>query len=222
MIRRDYLVRMVQELAQALARILFLKKTQDYPTALQEIERVLAKFWSLTGDQIKSFSVEEWIALCRQEAGAMGDKLIALADLLREQALLYAAEGKASEGQPSAATALGLYLEAVATPETVISIDLLDKIEGLISITHGLRMPAVVLKRLLGYFEARGKFDKAEDVLFEWLDSGDPKAPAGGLAFYGRLTAKSDRELDQCGLPRDEVEQGRAEFLKRSRTGLEP
>src|ERR1051325_5020222 len=97
MIRRDYFMRMVQELTQGLARIAFLKKAQHYPQALEEIERVLTKFWNLTPEQIKLLSVEEWLDLCRQEEGPMGEKLVALADLLKEQDELRLAEATNTE-----------------------------------------------------------------------------------------------------------------------------
>jgi len=48
MIRRDYFVRMVQELTQALTRMLFFKKAEKYPQAMQEFERALTRFWNLT------------------------------------------------------------------------------------------------------------------------------------------------------------------------------
>src|SRR5438445_7210568 len=110
MIRRDYLVRMVQEMTQALARILFLKKAENYPEAVQEIEKVLTKFWNLTPEQIRTFELEEWIEQCRREEGPMGEKLIALADLFREQGELYRIEQNHPEAQRSDSIALGLYL----------------------------------------------------------------------------------------------------------------
>jgi len=225
MIRRDYFMRMVQEITQALTRIVFLRKAQDFPQALQEIERVLSKFWNLAPEQIKSLSLEEWIDLCRREEGPMGEKLIALADLLKEQDELCQAEAEApgsappskmkAESRRSAAIALGLYLEAVSSADTIISVDLLSKIEQLIERTQGFRVPPEVLKRLLGYYEARGMLDKAEDALFDWLDTGDPNAPEGGLAFYERLSQKSDQELERSRLPRAEIEEGRAELMSR-------
>ncbi len=210
-------MRMVQELTQVLARILFLKKAQEYPKAVDEIENALTRFWNLTQEQIRTFSLEQWIEQCRQEQGPMGEKLVALADLFKEQGELYALETNVPESQRTAALSLGLYLEAVASPGTIISVDLLDKIEHLIERTSAAGLPAPVWQRLLSYYETRGMLAKAEDALFDRLDTGDANAVEAGLAFYGRAAAKQNRELEQGGLPRDEIEAGREELLKLSR-----
>ena len=102
----------------------------------------------------------------------------------------------------SDALALGLFLELLQT--SVVSFELIQKTEALIERAAGTRLPAAVLRRLLGYYEARGLLARAEDVLYEWLDTKDPAAPEGGLTFYERLSSKSDSELNDGGLPRDQ------------------
>jgi len=181
---------------------------------MQEFERALTRFWNLTPEQIKSFSIEQWSEKCRQEEGPMGEKLVALADLFKEQGEIEGAVEKPEAGQRSWTIAMGLYLEAVTSPDTIISVDLLRKIEELIDRTSDSRLPADVLKRLLSYYETRGMLDKAEDVLFDWLGTRDPDAPQAGFAFYTRLETKTDQELERCGLPRAEVEEGRDEVRK--------
>jgi hypothetical protein len=138
--------------------------------------------------------------------------------LFKERGEIEGAVEKPEVGLRSWTIALGLYLEAVTSPDTIISVDLLRKIEESIDRTNDSRLPADVLKRLLSYYETRGMLDKAEDVLFDWLDTRDSDAPQAGLAFYSRLEAKPDHELDRCGLPRAEVEEGREE-LRRMTTG---
>jgi len=214
MIRRDYFIRMVQELTQALTRMVFFRKAQNYPHAIQEFKRALSRFWNLTPEQIGNFSIEQWIEKCREEEGPMGEKLVALADLFKEQGEIEGAAEQAEIGLRSSTIALGLYLEAVTSPDTIISVDLLGKIEELIERTSGSRLPAEVLRRLLSYYETRGMLDKAEDVLFDWLDTRDPAAPKAGLSFYTRLETRTDQELERCGLPRAEVEEGREEVRR--------
>jgi hypothetical protein len=54
-------------------------------------------------------------------------------------------------------------------------------------------------------------------VLFDWLKSGDPAATVEGINFYDRLLTLNDAELQRGELPRVEVEQGRREFIERTR-----
>jgi len=211
MIRQDYFTRMVQELTHVLARVQFLRRREEHEQALQEIERVFKQFWDVDPQQL---SLAQLIAACSQEDEGLAEKLVSLADLLKEEGELYALQQKTTESQHRFALALGLYLETLRT--SIVSMDLIGKAEHLIEQTKGSRLPAEVLKRLLSYYEARGLLAKAEDVLFDWLDTSDPDAPAGGLAFYERQTSKSDEELQRGDLPRDEVESGRMELMKRA------
>jgi hypothetical protein len=211
MIRQDYFIRMVQELTHALARVQFLRRREEYEQALHEIDRVFKQFWEINPQQ--PLSLSDLIAACSQEDDSVAEKMVSLADLLKEQGDLLALQKKSSESQQSYALSLGLYLETLRT--SVVSMDLIQKAEHLIEQTEGARLPAEVLKRLLSYYEARGMLAKAEDVLFDWLDTADPNAPVGGLAFYDRQAAKTDEELRRGELPRDEVEAGRTEVQKR-------
>jgi Family of unknown function (DUF6483) len=217
MIRRDYFTRLVAELAQMLAQVVFLKEKKNYQQALGEIDRALVKLWQTSPTEAHQWPVDKWIDLCREENDAVREKLIALANLLKEQGDLYALVEKIPDSQRSRAISLGLYLEALTEPDAIVSVDLLANTGQLIEQTKGSRLPAAVLKKLLSYFEARTMLAKAEDVLFDWLDTGDPEAPAGGLAFYERQAAKPDEELNRGELPRDEVEAGREEIIQRSR-----
>ena len=212
MIRQDYFIRMVQELTHALARVQFLRRREEYEQALQEIDRVLKQFWDIQPKQ--PLSLEPLLSACRLEEESVAEKLVSLADLLKEQGDLFALQQQATDSHHSYALALGLYLETLRT--SVVSMDIIQKAEHLVEQTKEARLPAEVLKRLLSYYEARGMLAKAEDALFDWLDTTDPNAPAGGLAFYERQAAKSDEELERGDLPRDEVESGRAELIKRS------
>ncbi len=214
MIRYDYLVRLVRECAQALARALFLKERGEYDRALTEIERALAILREETAGSTKVFTIEELLSVCREGPGQTSEKLMTLADLLREQGELQELTGKAELASQSRVLALGLYLEVIA--EGLVSVALLDKLEPLIARTKGAPRPAAVLRRLLAYLETRRLFAHAEDVVFEWLASGDREAVRAGERFYERLSARSDTELAEGGLPRNEVQEGIEQFLKRA------
>jgi hypothetical protein len=213
MIRQDYLMRLAQRLAQALAQALFHKGKQEYDRAEEEINAALRECFEL--DSSASLDLEQLIQACATESPAVPDDLIRLAELFREKGEIQRLRGDANSATQSEALALGLFLELLQT--SVVSLDLIQKSEQLIERTSGTRLPAPVLKRLLGYYEARGMLARAEDILYEWLDTKDPAAPEGGLAFYNRLSLRSDQELDDGGLSRGEVADGHAEWLRLAR-----
>lgn len=215
MIRQDYLMRLAQRLAQALAQALFHKGRHEYDRAEAQINAALSECFGLEPGELPD--LDELLIACAPgrdaaPSASTPDNLIRLADLFHERGEIQRLRGDGTAAAQSDALALGLFLELLQT--SVVSVELIQKAEALIERAAGSRLPAAVLKRLLSYYEARGLLDRAEDILYEWLDTKDPAAPEGGLAFYERLSAKSDHELNDGGLPRAEVDQGRAEWLR--------
>jgi len=219
MIRRDYILRMVAELAQVLARVISLKNRQEYEQALKEINTALHELRDENAKSSHELSLAGWIALCRKHGQAASGLMIAVADLLKEQGKVQVAQGKLDGGARSRALALGLFLEALLSGETFVTVELLAKVEELFASVRETLSDPEAWRRLVSYFEARGRFGQAEDALFAWLAVGDPAAVREGLAFYDRLTSLNDEALERGELPRAELEQGRREFTIAGRTG---
>ena len=213
MIRRDYILRMVAELVQVLARVVSLKSRQEYEQALREIDRALRDLRADNGPAPEEASLEDWMTLCRKHEQAASGLMMAVADLLREQGDVLARQNQAVAGRRSQTLALGLFLEAVLTGETFVSAELLDKVDRLFETVRGSLTAAPVWRRMMKYLEARGRYAAAEDALFAWRDTGDPAARREGIAFYNQLLSLNDTELENGNLPRAEVNQGLQEFL---------
>jgi len=212
MIRRDYILRMVAELVQVLARVVSLRSRQEYEQALKEINAALRELRDTTEDPPRELSLADWIALCRKHEQAASGLMVAVADLLREQGDILAAQSNADGSARSRALALGLFLEGLLSGETFVTAELLAKVEELFAQVRGTLADAEVWRRLVGYFEARGRFAQSEDALFAWLAAGDAAAVREGLAFYQRLSDLDDAVLERGELPRAELEQGRRDF----------
>jgi hypothetical protein len=217
MIRRDYILRMVAELVQVLARVISLKSRQDYEQALREINAALRELREGDEDTARELSLADWIALCRKHEQAASGLMVAVADLLKEQGDVVTAQGKPDAGARSRGLALGLFLEALLNGETFVTAELLGKVEELFAQARGALTDPEVWRRLVGYFEARGKLGHAEDALFAWLELGDAAALRTGLTFYQKLSGQDDAVLEQGGLPRPELEEGRREFTATGR-----
>jgi len=213
MIRRDYILRTVAELVQVLARVVSLKSRQEYEQALREIDRALRDLREGSGPEPNEVSLEDWIALCRKHEQTASGLMMAVADLLREQGDLLARRDNVQAGRRADTLALGLFLEAMLSGETFVSAELLDKVDRLFESARESLQEAQVWRRLVKYFEARGRYAAAEDALFAWRDTGDSTARPEGDAFYRRLLNLNDAQLENGNLPRAEVNQGLREFL---------
>ncbi len=212
MIRRDFVMRTIQQMTQALASVLRLKGHQEYEQALREIGRALREFGE--GDESPDHrrTLNDWLALCRKNPGSAGGVMLAVADVLREQGEIFSLQDKAADGLCARQLAAGLFIEAMLREECFVSGDLVSKVEQLVEQCAASPMPPELLCRLVSYFEVRGDFARAEDALFEWLDTGDPEAASEGRTFYERLAAMSDDTLVQGGLTRAEIEQGAGDW----------
>ena len=77
-------------------------------------------------------------------------------------------------------------------------------------------LPVPVLRRLFAYLEDRGLYATAEDALYEWLDQDEAAAIPEGIAFYDRLSKKTDADLERGNLPRTEIDEGRNKLQSRA------
>ena len=213
MIRQDYILRLVQEMVQLLARVVFLKSRREYEEALREINQALRQLGASDGDQPIP-SVEDWLALCAKHEPTASGLTNATAELLREQGELLALQEKAADSRRSRTAALALFLESILNGRTFVSEELLQKVERLVIETSDGPRPSAVWLRLVHYFEARSRYGLAEDALFAWVAEGDAQARQEGAAFYERRMAEDDDALQAGGLPRPEVIQGRAELSR--------
>ena len=207
-------MRLVAEMAQMLTRVLSLKGRKEYDEALREVDKALREVRNSDAGPADQMTLEQWIALCRKHEQAASGLMVAVAGLLKEQGDILALQNRSTESQHPRVIALGLVLEALLAGETFVSAELLGKVDDLLDSTSAGTIEPGVRMRLFSYFVVRGRFARAEDALFGWLESGDEKARTDGLVFYERLLALDNDELERGDLPRTEVEQGKREFIE--------
>ena len=88
--------------------------------------------------------------------------------------------------------------------------------EQLIKILEDYELPHQTRERLMVHLEKTGRFDQAEDALFDLLEDEDSNAWELGKEFYERPLLKSDAELEAGGHPRDEAVDGLNELLEQT------
>ena len=219
MIRRDYILRMIEEFMQALSRIRSLKQGQHWNEASGELDAELKK---LIGDDMRAIarlSETELLARLMQDAPthALREKTLVLTTLLKEAGDVATGEGRKEDSRECYLKALHLLLDNLGRGEIFDCPEFVPKVELLRESLEAVTLPVRTHAMLMQHYERTGEFAKAEDALFAMLDAEPDNAAIVefGIVFYQRLLAQNDTALNAANLPRAEVQEGLKELEAR-------
>lgn len=223
MIRRDYILRMIEEFMQALSRIRSLKQDRRWSEASGELDAELKKLIGDNAQAVARLSETELLARLMQDGPthALREKTLVLTTLLKEAGDVAAGADRMEESRECYLKALHLLLDTLARGEVFDCPEFVPKVELLRESLQATPLPTRTYALLMQHYERTGEFAKAEDALFAMLDA-EPNNDAiveFGIAFYQRLLAQSDAVLNAANLPRAEVEEGLKELQDRRKRG---
>ncbi len=212
-IRDDFILRMLDQVGEAIARVL----TGRSPGAEQMAEQELTSaYQELTGSGralVARLSSEQLLAILGAPARFHRERGYVLARLLEVDATLIEESG----GEEDAAAAarlksLDLFLESARAG--LDEEDLGERVAGLREALAALHLPEASHWRVFEYVADEGRYAAAEDLLFEGLERFGPAHAVAerGRAFYRALDALADADLEAGALPRTEVGEGRTTF----------
>jgi len=209
MIQKDYIMRMIEQLSGVLIKILFNKQTKDYVQAFFEINSAYKNLLGLDPEYIKALSEDEIVGMLTSNGSIDAEKSIIIAELLREEAEIIELEnGLNNTVFDMFHKSFYLYIEAIKCNSIYKQNEYLKKIDKIVEKMKEYELPGHIQFRLFQYYEIIGCFGKAEDILYELIDSKYPNILFEGKSFYWRLLNKSDKELIAGNLPRNEVNEG--------------
>lgn len=217
MIRRDYIMRMIEEFIQALLRIRGLKKDERLADALVLTEEEFKRVTGLDSDAVLRLSETELLAKLIQSEPlhAVREKMLFLTTLLRETGDILTAEGRIKDGRACYLKGLHLLLDSLMRGEADELPEFVPKVDEFVAALE--EMPVQTRALLMEHYERTGQFGKAEDALFAIIEA-EPSNSAAvefGISFYKRMQGQSDTRLAEGNLPRAEVEAGLKELTER-------
>jgi hypothetical protein len=222
MIRRDYILRMIEEFIQALSRIRSLKQNRSLAKADAELDQEFVRLIKSGAKEVSKLSETELLArlIEGEPTQAVRDKTLLLATLLKEAGDLGVAQDRSEEARGCYLKGLHLLLET-SRGEISDLPEFVPTIEMFVAALADSPLPLETQARLMQHYESVGEFAKAEDLLFGILDAGPSRLGVldFGLAFYGRLKSQSDAALEAGKLPRPELEAAVAELERRKTSG---
>ncbi|WP_334078204.1 DUF6483 family protein [Paenibacillus sanfengchensis] len=214
MLRKDYLVRMLEEMTEMIGKVFGLKQQRKWIEALWELDELYKKLFRLNSRLLGSLSAKDIVEMMRTGGTVESDKLQSLARLMKEEADVLTASGQREEGILRARKALHLYLAAYTHGADPGIWKLHGEVSELLERLKGFRLPEDTERLLMSYEESRGNYDLAENALYRLLESGEARREEG-IAFYTRLLAQGPDKLEQGGLPEEEVREGLEAWLAR-------
>jgi hypothetical protein len=214
MIRRDYIVRMIEEFAAALARIRALKEQGKDGEASILTEEEFKRITGIDSEALLKLSEAELLArlIETEPLHAVREKLFFLSTLLKEAGDIAAVEDRTDESRACYLKGLHLLLNSLARSDAYEQPEFVPKVDLFVNALE--EMPAQTQAMLMEHYERTGQFAKAEDALFAILDGGvnNDYALNFGISFYERLLGHPDTQLDEGNLPRAEIEAGLQEL----------
>jgi hypothetical protein len=216
MIRQDYILRMIEQLRRVLASITALKEQRRWQEVTGTLDEQFRQLVGASAAEAVGLSDAELMARLLQGESTqfVRDKTRFLIALFKEAGDAAAAQDHKEESRTFYLKGLDLLLGLGSDAETP---DFVPGVEIFLSALADDPLPARTQATLMRHYEQTGAFAKAEDVLFDLLET-DPESVAivnFGIAFYERLRSQSDTALANGNLPRQEVEAGLAELRKR-------
>lgn len=219
MIRRDYILRQLEQFAAMLAKIAGLARNEQWKEAS-----------TLTGGELQQLTgVEPQAVLGLSESALLArfiesgpsvvveSKIFMLVTLLKVQGDTLAGQGRHGESREFYLKGLHVLFETFGRIEPSERPDFVPTVEAFQTTLRDAPLPVTTNAMLMRHYERIGEFARAEDALFEMLDA-EPSKPElleFGRMFYQRLLRLTDEALTLGNLPRTEVQAGLAELGER-------
>lgn len=214
MYQRDYILSLVEKLALVLSKVLGLKQQGEYQKALAAIHQSLTKEIEWNAEFVEAIGVSEFLAEVKKN-DLPPQKINFLAELLALEAEIYEVLGEQEKCIDRRVRALLLFSDVLQSSEVGVSLELITKMPGIIAYLSKFQLLFAARVAIHNFYYSQGSFAKAEDTLFEMLESNQQvnEAQRLGELFYQNLLKVDDKTLLEGNLPRHEVEEGYKDFL---------
>jgi len=210
LINKDYILRLAERIGRELAMLLGLRKREKYQEALIYIDDLLLRTSGFTSRSIDALSEEMLLKALSPLGNLNVEVCLWIATMLKAEGQIYEDQGDTNESYYRYLKSLYLFLTALQYQPIEDHVQFSTEIKELLAKLEDYELPDNLKQQLFRYYEYSGQYAKAEDILFELLEThpADQEIRAQSIAFYKRLLAKSDAELLAGQFSRSEVHEG--------------
>lgn len=217
MIHQDYIMRMIEQLTNVLAKIFFKKETKNYNEALTDINTASKTIVGLDLNLLEKLSADDIRSLLRiaGDDSTICMKFIAIAKLLKEKTdILRLTSQDNPEFISNYQKAISLYLEGMLNNKNT-EIDLsrfyLD-VKEIVNVLKDEINPETRFK-LFKFYSQSGKYSLAANELFRLKEKNYPGIEEAGISFFRNLEKLSEDDLRKGNPSIEEVSRGIKDFI---------
>lgn len=213
MLRRDYLVRMIEEMTEVLGKVFMLRQNKKLTEALWSLDELYKRQFRLHARLLDTLPAKDIVELFHSGGELEADKLQSLARLLKEEGDIRLAMQEEEEAAARWMKALHLYLAAGLHGADRSLWNWPDAVSELQALLKSYRLPPETELLLMKLEESEGRYDQAENALYRLLTE-ESISKEEADAFYQRLLILPSEQLEEGGLPLEEVREGLLELEK--------
>lgn len=198
MFRRDYLVRLIEDMTQMIAKVFSLKQERKHTEALWELDELFKRQFRLNSELLRSLSAADIEQLFRSHGYLEADKLQSAARLMEEEASLLLELEREEEAVMLYTKVFQLYLKSALQGADLKLIGLTERIGMVRERLRSYAWTETAMRDYYAYTEQQGMYAEAENTLYQLLDNG--KMEYGeAVQFYQRLQLKLPEDLAKGG-----------------------
>jgi len=157
MIRRDYLIRLIEQFAEALSKLLKLKKGGNYEEALSLIGQTYEELLGFDSLFINSFNTDDLISIIAIDGVPDVNKCIIIATLLKEEGEIYEAQDQADISNQRYLKSLDIFLRGFLSEEEIMLNDYSYDLEKIVDKIGKENLTGEIRNRLSKYYEKINK-----------------------------------------------------------------
>ena len=219
MYKKDYFMRLMEQLTAVIAHAARLGNDEEYEEAFNTTDGSLRQLTGLGTNAWLSMETDDILAnLSMQEDLGGMETAVFMAGIFYQEGEMKALQEDEDGADFRFLKALQLQLAILNThpdmpmPAVIATVPILQARLA----ENEVLLPAQTSHALIAYYENSGNYEAAEDVVYDWIDSepGSSEPIEAGIALYQQLLFKSYEELEAGGLSREEVEDGLEELLQ--------
>lgn len=208
MLKRDLTAELVGKFNEALDKIKEYRKEGKNEEALNAIDNALKDLFRLGFKFFNSFSDENLIDMVKTDGTINTDKCIMMAKLLEEDAEILQNLDDSNESFYIYLKSLNLFLEAYLNKDEDCDLQsFFSDIDIIIEKICDYKVPLILQNKMIDYYIKTKNYDKAEDILYEVLEDNNfnKSVLEKGISFYKELLTKSNEDLENGNLSKEEV-----------------